>query len=166
MNAAVQSAGRKSQADRHSRQVLSFRAASQPKKAQADQRTPRQVIGEWLSQQIGLVEAEIAGNPSPSPKRVVQERRSGQVDEDHGRGQSSPFLLAGRNHVNFFCPLRYGNAIVNPVPNMTSVEAGRSLEMFAAHSIAVRKALCAGELDGAVQEAALAAKRRFASNKH
>jgi hypothetical protein len=164
MNAAVQTRGDKSKST-GILAGLNFSTTSQPKKVQADQRTPTQVISEWLAQQIGLVEAEIAGKPFAITK--TRFKKDGQGKSIKTTVEVTPRRSYWQDETGkFFVALRYGNAIVNPVPNMTSVEAGRSLETVRSTFEALRKALGAGELDGTVQEAALAAKRRFASNKH
>jgi hypothetical protein len=164
MNAAAQARGDKIKAA-SILAALKFSSAPQPKKTQPDQRSPRDVVREFLAQQMGLVVADISGKPFTVTKtRFKKDGRGGSVKttvevtprRSYWQGDDGKFYLT----------LRYGATVIHPTPGMTSIEAGSSLDGVRNTLELIQKAVDAGELDSAAEAARTNARRSFAGKKH
>src|SRR5947209_3130792 len=79
MNAAAQNRGDKGKST-SILAALKFSSATPPKKAQPDQRSPRDVVREFLAKQMGLIAADISGKPFTVTKtRFKKDPRGGTV---------------------------------------------------------------------------------------
>jgi hypothetical protein len=136
---------------------LKFTAATKPTKQSEQQRSPRNVVLEFLKDQTELAKADIAGG-----EYTVSRTRFSK--DDAGKSIKKVVNVAPRRAYwqhgsEWLGALKYGNVIVELSPGNPSFVAGAKLEDVVKTFELISKAVEAGECDAQIAAAAGKAKR-------
>lgn len=137
---------------------LTFRATSRPVKVVAKE--PRNVVLDFLNQQIALAMAEQEGRQFAVEKiRYVK----GDGQSVKTRVSATPRRHYWQGDGEWLCEIRYGNIIVELAPGHPSVAAGADLSGVVSTLNAIKGAVEAGEADEAIAVASAKARRKAAA---
>jgi hypothetical protein len=139
---------------------LKFTTATKPTKALEQTRSPRDVVLEFIKDQIELAKADLAGT-----EYVVARTRFAK--DDGGKSVKkivnvAPRRAYWRNGAEWLAALKYGNLIVELSPGNPSFVAGAKLEDVIKTFSLVKQAVETGECDAQIVQAAEKAKRKAA----
>ena len=137
---------------------LKFTTAMKPTKALEQHRSPRDVVLEFLNDQINLANADLAGT-----EYTVSRARFAK--DDAGKSVKkivnvSPRRAYWQNGAEWLGAIKYGNVIVDLSEGNPSFVAGAKLEDVVKTFELVKKAVEAGECDVQIAVAAEKAKRK------
>ena len=137
--------------------ALKFSSDTKPTKQVLDQRSPRDVVREFIEHQVAAAKADLAGTKYLVPRtRFVKgpDGRSSKVTKD-----VEPRRAYWQNGAEWLLAIRYGNVPVELWPGNPSVQCGSTLDDVIKTFELLRQALDAGECDAAINAAAEKAKR-------
>jgi hypothetical protein len=139
--------------------TLSFRTTTRPVKLATKQ--PRDVVLDFIIQQIALATAELEGRELAIEKvRYVKNDEGGSIKT---RVASTPRRHFWQADGEWLIEVRYGNIIVELSPDHPSIAAGSALSDVVTTLEMVRTAILAGEADEAIATAAAKARRKAAA---
>lgn len=136
---------------------LTFSAAVKPTKQVVDQRSPRDVVREFIETQIAAAKADLAGTKYLVPRtRFVKgaDGRSSKVTK-----AVEPRRAYWQNGAEWLLGLKYGNVPVELTRGNPSIQCGSTLHEVIKTFELLKQALDAGECDAAINAAAEKAKR-------
>lgn len=136
---------------------LKFSTATKPTKQTAEQRRPSDVVLEFLSDQIELAKADIAGTKFVVPRtRFIKESDGSTKKVSKAVEPRRSFWQSG---ADWLLSVRYGNISVELSPGQPSIVAGAKLDDVIKTFELIKKAVEVGECDGQIAAAAEKAKR-------
>ncbi len=139
---------------------LRFSSASRPRVIGTGRRTRRQIVLEFLDQQIGVAEAALAGKEFTIAKHRYRRGEDGAPVRTEV--EVRPRRSFWRDGNVWLVEVRYGNALIELSPGCPTVVAGADLEAVIRTFRVIRSAVAEGEADAAIDEAAERAKRGHA----
>lgn len=139
---------------------LKFTSATKPTKQAEQQRSPRDVVLEFLKDQIELAKADLAGG-----EYTVSRTRFSK--DDAGKSIKKVVNVAPRRAYwhgsEWLGALKYGNIIIELSPGNPSFVLGSKLEDVVKTFELISKAVEAGECDAQIAAAAEKARRKKAA---
>ncbi len=139
---------------------LRFSATMKPSKAQEQHRSPRQVVNEFIDQQIALATADLEGKNFSLKKFRFKKDETGKSHKTEV--QVVPRRAFWQNGSEWLASVKYGNMVVELSPQHPSFFAGSTLHDVINAFAVVRKAVEAGEADTAIEAAMRKSKRKVA----
>lgn len=142
---------------------LKFSSMTKPTKQAEQQRSPRDVVLEFLTDQINLAKADLAGT-----EYTVSRTRFAK--DDAGKSVKKTVNVAPRRAywqqgADWLGGLKYGNVGVELSPGNPSIVLGSKLEDVVKTFELIAKAVEAGECDAQIVSASEKAKRHKAEAK-
>lgn len=140
---------------------LKFTTATKPTKADQSQRSPRDVVLEFLRDQVEILKADMSGKEYVVLRtRFAKDETGKSIKKTVNVTPRRSFFQVGDE---WLASVKYGNVIIELEPGNPSFVCGSKLDDVIRTFELIRKAVEAGECDAQINAAAEKAKRKKAA---